>query len=114
MDFLPASKCVIFLDHEALPIIEYSKEEMSPTTEVLEYIKELASDPLNRNIVIVFSNQSVQMLSEHFAPITKNGGLENLWLAAESGYLYKANTGSSNHSSALHHNEAPHSANHQN
>lgn len=30
------------------------------------------------------------MLSEHFAPITKNGTLDNLWLAAESGYLYKA------------------------
>lgn len=98
---------MIFLDHEALPVLEYSKEEMSPTPEVLEDIKEIASDPLNRNIVIVFSNQSVQMLSEHFAPITKNG-LDNLWLAAESGYLYKANAGNSNHSSALHHNEAPH------
>lgn len=38
------------------------------------------------------------MLQEHFSPILKDGGLENLWLAAESGYLYK--TGTSNHHSA--------------
>jgi trehalose-6-phosphatase len=34
------------------------------------------------------------MLNEHFQPITKSGQLDNLWLAAESGYLYK--TGGSN------------------
>jgi hypothetical protein len=47
---------VIFIDHEALPYLEYSKESMSPTPEVLEDIKEIANDPLNRNIVIIFSN----------------------------------------------------------
>lgn len=55
-DFLKSSKCVIFIDHEALPTLDYSKESMTPTSEALEDIKEIASDPLNRNIVIVFSN----------------------------------------------------------
>jgi hypothetical protein len=108
-DFLPAGKCVIFIDHEALPVLEYSKEEMSPTPEVLEDIREIASDPLNRNIVIVFSNQSVQMLSDHFASITKHGPLDNLWLAAESGYLYKAPTATTSHSPETHH--SPHQVN---
>lgn len=65
-DFPDSNKCVIFIDHEALPVLEYSKENMTPDSQVLEDIKEIASDPLNRNIVIVFSNQSVPMLQEHF------------------------------------------------
>jgi trehalose 6-phosphate synthase/phosphatase len=36
----------------------------------------------------------VDLLEEHFYPLLKDGGHENLWLAAESGYLYR--TGSSN------------------
>lgn len=61
-DFPESNKCVIFIDHEALPVLEYSKENMTPDSQVLEDIREIASDPLNRNIVIVFSNQSVPML----------------------------------------------------
>jgi intracellular sulfur oxidation DsrE/DsrF family protein len=57
---------VIFLDHEALPVLEYSRESMTPTPSVLENIREIVSDPLNRNIVIIFSNQSVEVIEEHF------------------------------------------------
>ena len=84
---------MIFIDHEALPVLEYSKESMTPTPSVLENIREIVSDPLNRNIVIIFSNQSVEIIEEHFSHLLKDGGLENLWIAAESGYLYR--TGSS-------------------
>jgi predicted transcriptional regulator len=84
---------VIFIDHEALPVLDYSKESMMPTASVLENIREIVSDPLNRNIVIIFSNQSVGVIEEQFAHLLKDGGLENLWIAAESGYLYR--TGSS-------------------
>lgn len=85
-DFLSSSKCVIFIDHEALPTLEYSKDLMCPTPQALEDIREIASDPLSRNIVIIFSNQTVPIVEEHFAPLL---GLDNLWLAAESGYLYR-------------------------
>ena len=68
-DFKGASKCVIFVDHEALPILDYSKEDMRPTPAALEDLKQLASDPLNRNIVIVFSNQSKAQVLDHFAAL---------------------------------------------
>jgi trehalose 6-phosphate synthase/phosphatase len=82
---------VIFIDHEALPVLDYSKESMTPTSSVLENIREIVSDPLNRNIVIIFSNQSVGVIEEQFASLlnSEGDGLENLWIAAESGYLYR-------------------------
>ena len=84
---------MIFIDHEALPVLDYSKESMTPTASVLENIREIVSDPLNRNIVIIFSNQSVGVIEEQFAGLLHtadgDGGLENLWIAAESGYLYR-------------------------
>ena len=94
-DFSKSNKCVIFIDHEALPVLEYSKESMTPTASVLDNIREIVSDPLNRNIVIIFSNQSVGVIEEQFGRLLKSdgestsGGLENLWVAAESGYLYR-------------------------
>ncbi len=63
-DFAQSNKCVIFIDHEALPVVEYSKESMTPKPSVLENIREIVSDPLNRNIVIIYSNQSVGVLQE--------------------------------------------------
>ena len=30
-EFFDSNKCLIFLDHEAIPILEYSKETMTPT-----------------------------------------------------------------------------------
>ena len=54
---------------------------------MLNDLREIASDPLNRNIVVIFSNQSVLMLEDHFSQLIKDG-VENLWLAAESGYQY--------------------------
>lgn len=91
-DFLNSStKAVIFLDHEALPTLEYTKDIMKPSAQALEDLREICSDPLNRNIVIIFSNQSVHQLQEHFACLSD---LENLWLAAESGYLYHPGAGS--------------------
>lgn len=67
--------------------MDYAKENMTPTQQVLNDIREIASDPLNRNIVVIFSNQSVLMLEDHFSQLIKDG-VENLWLAAESGYQY--------------------------
>jgi trehalose-6-phosphatase len=55
---------------------------MRPTPEVLEDIRELAS----HSVVVLFSNQSVQLIEELFAPLLS---LENLILAAESGYLFR-------------------------
>ena len=84
---------MIFIDHEALPVLEYSRVSMSPTKQALDDIREISKDPLNRNIFVVFSNQTVSSLQEHFARIL-NEGLDNLWLAAESGYLYRTGSGS--------------------
>jgi trehalose-phosphatase len=53
----------------------------------LDDLREISSDPLNRNIVVVFSNQSVLMLEDHFNQLIKDD-VENLWFAAESGYQY--------------------------
>jgi hypothetical protein len=96
---------VIFIDHEALPVLEYSKESMTPTASVLDNIREIVSDPLNRNIVIIFSNQSVGVIEEQFGRLLKSdgesgsgGGLENLWVAAESGYLYRTGSQSGENS----------------
>jgi hypothetical protein len=60
---------------------------MTPTQQVLDDLREISSDPLNRNIVVVFSNQSVLMLEDHFSQLIKDD-VENLWFAAESGYQY--------------------------
>jgi hypothetical protein len=60
---------------------------MTPTQQVLDDLREISSDPLNRNIVVVFSNQSVLMLEDHFNQLIKDD-VENLWFAAESGYQY--------------------------
>ena len=68
-------------------MLDYAKENMTPTQQVLDDLREIASDPLNRNIVVIFSNQSVLMLEDHFNQLIKDG-VENLWLAAESGYQY--------------------------
>lgn len=53
-DFFCANKCVIFIDHEALPILEYSKETMAPSKSILDDLDEITLD--NRNIVVVYSN----------------------------------------------------------
>lgn len=53
----------------------------------MQDLREIANDPLNRNIVVVFSNQSVLMLEDHFNQLIKDD-VENLWFAAESGYQY--------------------------
>ena len=99
-DFSKSNKCVIFIDHEALPVLDYSKESMTPTASVLENIREIVSDPLNRNIVIIFSNQSVGVIEEQFASLlnAEGDGLENLWIAAESGYLYRTGSKSGENS----------------
>lgn len=52
--FANANRCVIFVDHEALPIVDYAKDSMRPTMQVLEDLEEIALD--HRNTVIVFSN----------------------------------------------------------
>ena len=81
--FHNANKCVIFIDHECVPVLEYTREQSrTPTAQFLEDLRELVQD--NRNIVVVFSNQSVDVVKEQF------GGVgDDLWVAAESGYLYK-------------------------
>ena len=91
---------MIFIDHEALPVLDDSKESMTPTASVLENIREIVSDPLNRNIVIIFSNQSVGVIEEQFASLlnAEGDGLENLWIAAESGYLYRTGSKSGENS----------------
>jgi trehalose-6-phosphatase len=47
----------------------------------LEDLREIALD--HRNTLIIFSNQSADVLEEHFSEV------DNIWLVAESGYLYK-------------------------
>jgi trehalose 6-phosphate synthase/phosphatase len=84
--FFNSNKCVIFIDHEALPTIEFGKNSMQPSEQVLESIEEISLD--NRNTVIVYSHQSRKVLEETFSSI------ENLCLCAESGYLYKMRSSS--------------------
>jgi hypothetical protein len=55
---------VIFIDLEALPILEYAKESMLPTPSILEDLDEITND--KRNIVIVYSNSSVNAMKEKF------------------------------------------------
>jgi trehalose-6-phosphatase len=80
--FCLASRCLLFLDHETLPYLDYSAESMRPTPEVLEDIRELAG----HMTVVLFSNQSVERIEELFQPLL---GIESVWFAAESGYLYR-------------------------
>ena len=54
---------------------------MKPCQSVLDDLEEIALD--SRNVVIVFSNQSADVMEESFKEV------DNIWLAAESGYLYK-------------------------
>jgi len=81
--FANSNKCVLFVDHEALPILEYAKDSMAPTKQILDDLREIALD--SRNTVIVFSNQCKEVMSSYF----NQEDYENIWLVAESGYLYK-------------------------
>lgn len=55
---------------------------MRPTRATLDDLEEIAVD--SRNTVIVFSNQCRNVMSELFEQT-----VNNIWLVAESGYLYK-------------------------
>jgi hypothetical protein len=52
-EFYHSSKCVIFIDHEALPIVEYAKNNMQPLKCVLDDIEEISLD--HRNTIIIYS-----------------------------------------------------------
>ena len=52
--FHSAKRSVIFIDHEALPTVDYAKDSMRPTRSTLDDLDEISLD--NRNIVIIFSN----------------------------------------------------------
>jgi len=79
--FFNANKSVIFIDHEALPVFDDGSYYMQPTEKILEDIHELTLD--KRNTVVIFSNKSKEALIQYF------GHINDIWLAAESGYLYK-------------------------
>lgn len=52
--FSSAKKCVLFIDHEALPTVDYAEDSMRPTRSTLDDLEEIALD--SRNTVIIFSN----------------------------------------------------------
>jgi trehalose-phosphatase len=78
---------VIFIDHEAIPSVEYAAESMKPTREALDDLEEISLD--KRNTLIIFSNQSKEVVKEYFEE-----HLDNVWLVAESGYVFKTGDGS--------------------
>ena len=80
--FAESNRSVIIVDEEAIPMTEYGGgQETQPSKQFLEDLEEITLD--NRNIVVIFSNQSVEVLESHFL------GLDDLWLAPESGYMYR-------------------------
>jgi hypothetical protein len=79
---LKANKCAIFLEIECLPHLQFSKHSI-PTNEVIEQLHGLLID--NRNTVVILGNHSQQTLERWFGRNTVN----NFWLVAESGFLYK-------------------------
>eukprot|EP00347_Sterkiella_histriomuscorum_P002755 403366928 len=81
-NFQNSKRCVIFIDHEALPTLDYAQDTMMPIRSTLEDLEEIAVD--SRNTVIIFSNQSKNTMKELFEQT-----VNNIWLVAESGYLYK-------------------------
>ena len=64
--FAGANRCVLFFDHEALPILDYARDAMQPSQQALDDLREIALD--SRNTVIVFSNQSKEVMTSYFTP----------------------------------------------
>lgn len=62
--FYNCNKCLIFIDHEAFPAIDFAKDEMIPQQQSLDDINEILVD--NRNTVVLYSNQSRDELEEKF------------------------------------------------
>lgn len=92
-DLLKSNKGVIIVQIEALPHLKFSKNSI-PTYEVIEQLQGLLID--SRNTVIVVGNQTQDTLEEWFGRNrgTLGGHGNAMWIAAESGYLYK--TGANN------------------
>lgn len=67
-------------------MMDYAKDSMKPTREVLEDLEEISLD--SRNTLIIFSNQSKEVMKEYFEE-----HLDNVWLVAESGYTFKPGDG---------------------
>ena len=55
---------MIFIDHQALPVVEYAKDSMKPTKEVLADLEEISLD--TRNTLIIYSNESKELMKEYF------------------------------------------------
>ena len=62
--FQNSNHCVIFIDHQALPVVDYAKDSMKPTKEVLADLEEISLD--SRNTLIIFSNESKELMKEYF------------------------------------------------
>lgn len=82
---LKAQKCVLFLDIESLPHLQFSKHSI-PTNEVIEQLHGLLLD--NRNTVVIMGSNSKEELEDWFGRNVGNNS-NNFWLVAESGYLYR-------------------------
>ena len=79
--FLKSNRCLILIDHEALPCKQFGPGEMIPEEKTIEDLIAISSDM--RNIVCIMSNQSKEYLEKIFKRCPK------LWLAAEDGYHYR-------------------------
>ena len=86
--FLRAKRSVACFEMEALPHQRYTNDSI-PTPEVIETIHSLVTDP--RNTVVIIGNHTKKSMDHWFLVNRKLGvASSNLWIAAESGYLYKA------------------------
>lgn len=80
--FGKSRKCLIMIDHEALPRMQFGRGEMQPTDKTINDLTEITQD--SRNTVCLFSTERRNYVQRVF------GKVPNLWLAAESGYEYRA------------------------
>ena len=76
-------RCLILIDHEALPRKQFGRGEMQPTDQTIEDLAVITQD--SRNTVAILSSESRNYVQKGFSRVP------NLWLAAESGYEYRIN-----------------------
>lgn len=76
-------RCLILIDHEALPRKQFGRGEMHPTDQTIMDLAEITQD--SRNTVALISCESRSYMQKVFNRV------QNLWLAAESGYEYRIN-----------------------
>ena len=81
--FGKSRRCLVLIDHEALPRKQFGRGEMQPTDQTIMDLAEITQD----------SRSTVGMISFESRPYVQKvfNRVPNLWLGAESGYEYRIN-----------------------